>query len=219
MTPVEPSPESPMTLLSTIQSPADLKRLRRDQLPQLAQEIRDRLIECVSMTGGHIGAEPRRGRADHRAALRVRLAQRQDRLGRRPPGLRLEAAHRPQRSVPDAAAEGRHLRLPQAHRERARPVRRRPRRHRHVGGARHGHGARSQGRGPQGRRRRGRRRADLRPLLRGDEQRRPLRPRHHRHPQRQRDVDLAQRRRDQHDARPDRRRSAGPTGCARRSRA
>jgi len=45
-----------MTLLSTIQTPADLKRLRRDQLPQLAQEIRDRLIECVSMTGGHIGA-------------------------------------------------------------------------------------------------------------------------------------------------------------------
>src|SRR4029079_18309388 len=45
-----------MTLLATIQSPADLKRLRRDQLPQLAQEIRDRLIECVSQTGGHIGA-------------------------------------------------------------------------------------------------------------------------------------------------------------------
>jgi 1-deoxy-D-xylulose-5-phosphate synthase len=45
-----------MTLLSTIQSPADLKRLRREQLPQLAQEIRERLIECVSLTGGHIGA-------------------------------------------------------------------------------------------------------------------------------------------------------------------
>jgi 1-deoxy-D-xylulose-5-phosphate synthase len=45
-----------MTLLSTIHTPADLKRLRRDQLPQLAQEIRDRLIECVSLTGGHIGA-------------------------------------------------------------------------------------------------------------------------------------------------------------------
>jgi 1-deoxy-D-xylulose-5-phosphate synthase len=42
-----------MTLPSTIQSRADLKRLRRVQLPQLAQEIRDRLIECVSMTGGH----------------------------------------------------------------------------------------------------------------------------------------------------------------------
>jgi 1-deoxy-D-xylulose-5-phosphate synthase len=45
-----------MPLLPTIQSPADLKRLRRDQLPDLAQEIRERLIECVSMTGGHIGA-------------------------------------------------------------------------------------------------------------------------------------------------------------------
>src|SRR5512141_1518824 len=45
-----------MTLLSAIQSPADLKRVPREQLPQLAQEMRDRLIECVSMTGGHIGA-------------------------------------------------------------------------------------------------------------------------------------------------------------------
>ena len=45
-----------MTLLSSIHGPADLKRLRRDQLPQLAQEIRDRLIECCSITGGHIGA-------------------------------------------------------------------------------------------------------------------------------------------------------------------
>jgi 1-deoxy-D-xylulose-5-phosphate synthase len=45
-----------MSLLSTINCPADLKRLRREQLPQLAQEIRDRLIECCSITGGHIGA-------------------------------------------------------------------------------------------------------------------------------------------------------------------
>jgi 1-deoxy-D-xylulose-5-phosphate synthase len=45
-----------MSLLATIQSPADLKRLKREQLPQLAQEIRDRLIECCSVTGGHIGA-------------------------------------------------------------------------------------------------------------------------------------------------------------------
>jgi 1-deoxy-D-xylulose-5-phosphate synthase len=45
-----------MSLLSTIHAPADLKRLRREQLPQLAQEIRDRLIECCSITGGHIGA-------------------------------------------------------------------------------------------------------------------------------------------------------------------
>ena len=45
-----------MSLLASIKSPDDLKRLRRDQLPQLAQEIRDRLIECCSITGGHIGA-------------------------------------------------------------------------------------------------------------------------------------------------------------------
>src|SRR3954465_10901710 len=44
-----------MTLLSTIRGPEDLKRLKREQLPQLAQEIRDRLIECCSITGGHIG--------------------------------------------------------------------------------------------------------------------------------------------------------------------
>src|SRR5262245_42749139 len=45
-----------MSLLSAIQGPADLKRLKREQLPLLATEIRERLIECVSMTGGHIGA-------------------------------------------------------------------------------------------------------------------------------------------------------------------
>jgi 1-deoxy-D-xylulose-5-phosphate synthase len=45
-----------MTLLATIHGPADLKRLRRDQLPELAREIRERMIECCSVTGGHIGA-------------------------------------------------------------------------------------------------------------------------------------------------------------------
>ncbi len=45
-----------MTLLAGIQGPADLKALAPEQLPVLAQEIRDRLIECCSVTGGHIGA-------------------------------------------------------------------------------------------------------------------------------------------------------------------
>ena len=45
-----------MTLLEGIHGPDDLKRLRRDQLPQLAEEIRARLIDCCSITGGHIGA-------------------------------------------------------------------------------------------------------------------------------------------------------------------
>ncbi len=45
-----------MTLLDSIHSPADLKRLSRDQLPVLAEEVRARLIDCCSQTGGHIGA-------------------------------------------------------------------------------------------------------------------------------------------------------------------
>ena len=49
-------PGATVSLLAGIQGPADLKRLTREQLPQLAQEIRDRLIDCVAVTGGHIGA-------------------------------------------------------------------------------------------------------------------------------------------------------------------
>ena len=45
-----------MSLLAGIQSPADLKKLSKDQLPLLAQEVRERLIQTVSVTGGHIGA-------------------------------------------------------------------------------------------------------------------------------------------------------------------
>lgn len=45
-----------MSLLASINGPADLKRLRRDQLPLLAAEIRERMIEACSQTGGHIGA-------------------------------------------------------------------------------------------------------------------------------------------------------------------
>ena len=45
-----------MALLDGIRSPDDLKRIPREELPALAQEIRDRLIDCCSVTGGHIGA-------------------------------------------------------------------------------------------------------------------------------------------------------------------
>ena len=44
-----------MTLLETISSPRDLRRLSPDQLPRLASEIRDVLIETVSRTSGHLG--------------------------------------------------------------------------------------------------------------------------------------------------------------------
>jgi 1-deoxy-D-xylulose-5-phosphate synthase len=42
-------------ILETIESPADVKRLTIEQLTQLAEEIRERLIVSVSKTGGHIG--------------------------------------------------------------------------------------------------------------------------------------------------------------------
>ena len=45
-----------MSLLDAIQSPADLKQLSREQLPELAQEMRERLIASCAQTGGHIGA-------------------------------------------------------------------------------------------------------------------------------------------------------------------
>src|SRR6266513_216480 len=42
-------------LLDGIRSPADIKALREQDLPQLAQEVRDELIKVLSQTGGHLG--------------------------------------------------------------------------------------------------------------------------------------------------------------------
>jgi 1-deoxy-D-xylulose-5-phosphate synthase len=45
-----------VSLLDSIHSPADVRRLPRDRLQPLADEVRRRLIDVVSQTGGHIGA-------------------------------------------------------------------------------------------------------------------------------------------------------------------
>nr|WP_306024516.1 1-deoxy-D-xylulose-5-phosphate synthase [Oceaniradius stylonematis] len=47
-------PDTP--LLDTVRTPADLRTLSDDQLPQLAEELRAELIDAVSQTGGHLGA-------------------------------------------------------------------------------------------------------------------------------------------------------------------
>src|SRR4051812_2640921 len=47
-------PETP--LLDTVQYPADVRALTKDQLPQLADELRQEMISAVSVTGGHLGA-------------------------------------------------------------------------------------------------------------------------------------------------------------------
>src|SRR5438552_5085574 len=46
---------APKRLLDGIRSPADIKALREQDLPQLAQEVRDELIKVLSQTGGHLG--------------------------------------------------------------------------------------------------------------------------------------------------------------------
>ncbi len=43
-----------MSLLESINSPADLKKLPRAQLPELAAEIRRLIVEVVARTGGHL---------------------------------------------------------------------------------------------------------------------------------------------------------------------
>src|SRR5262245_44164635 len=41
-------------ILATLQSPADLKKLPVERLPQLAQELREAICNAVSKTGGHL---------------------------------------------------------------------------------------------------------------------------------------------------------------------
>ncbi len=43
-------------LLDEVRLPADLRRLSPEQLPQLADEVRQELVHVVSQTGGHLGA-------------------------------------------------------------------------------------------------------------------------------------------------------------------
>jgi 1-deoxy-D-xylulose-5-phosphate synthase len=47
-------PETP--LLDQVKYPADLRGLSKDQLPELAEELRQEVIAAVSVTGGHLGA-------------------------------------------------------------------------------------------------------------------------------------------------------------------
>ena len=184
------------SLLSRIDRPQDLHELSEDELQAVAQEVRELLIDTVGEIGGHFGANLGTCEIAVARALADGLAARQDPVGRRPPGL---PAQGPDRS-PRRARHDPPLRRPRAvlldRRVRARHHGRRPRldvdrlRRRHQGGdAARGH------RGRQGRRGHRRRRDDRRRRVRGRLAGR--RPRHadRRDPQRQRDVDRAQRRR------------------------
>ena len=43
-------------LLDGINRPSDIRKLKSSQYPELAREIRDFLIEKISVTGGHLAS-------------------------------------------------------------------------------------------------------------------------------------------------------------------
>ena len=49
----------PGELLGKINSPDDLKKLSIEQLPQVCDELRQYIIDVVSVYGGHFGAPAR----------------------------------------------------------------------------------------------------------------------------------------------------------------
>jgi len=51
---VHPKPETP--LLDTVNDPSAIRNFSREQLRQLADELRNEVIDAVSVTGGHLGA-------------------------------------------------------------------------------------------------------------------------------------------------------------------
>jgi len=65
-----------MEILSTIDNPSGLKRLSRSDLPGLAAEMRERIIEVVSKNGGHLG--PSLGAVELAIALHYDRRQKKD---------------------------------------------------------------------------------------------------------------------------------------------
>ncbi len=53
---MEARSHTPGPLLATIESPADVRALPVDRLPQLCDELRDFIVDIVSVHGGHFGA-------------------------------------------------------------------------------------------------------------------------------------------------------------------
>ncbi len=45
-----------MNILNSVNNPDDLKKVRRDLLPILAKDIREKIVEVTTQTGGHLGS-------------------------------------------------------------------------------------------------------------------------------------------------------------------
>ena len=50
------SSQSKTPLLDRITTPEDLRKLKKQELRQVADELRHEMIDAVSVTGGHLGA-------------------------------------------------------------------------------------------------------------------------------------------------------------------
>lgn len=66
--------------IEKINGPEDVKKLKMEQLPVLAEEMRHALLERASKHGGHFGPNFGMVEAIDRAALCVRIPERQDRI-------------------------------------------------------------------------------------------------------------------------------------------
>ncbi len=69
---------TPNPLLETVNDPADLRRLERRQLPQLAAELRRFIVESVASTGGHFSSNL--GTVELTIALHYVFATPEDRI-------------------------------------------------------------------------------------------------------------------------------------------
>lgn len=81
-------------LITAIGGPCDVQALPESQLPELAVQMRRRLIETVTATGGHLGAGL--GMVERTIALhRVFTSPHDIGVRHRAPNLSAQAAHRP----------------------------------------------------------------------------------------------------------------------------
>ena len=131
---------------SGIARPADLKRLPPEQLPALAAEIRDFLVDRVSRTGGHLG--PNLGVVELTIALHRVFDSPRDRIvwdtGHQSYVHKILTGR--QDDFDTLRPDGRPVRLPEPGRVRARRRRELPRLHRAVLRRRAGQGLRDPGR-------------------------------------------------------------------------